>query len=263
MVYSTKLYIGGVSHFDPLCRESLIKWLKSLSIKEKTPASFIANENSRKNEEAIAEDFLLTDIDVFIGGGLDKFTKREDGRDLTLELEENGYTVTRSLEEMSTVTSGKLAAFTAEGSNPMVSKGRGDMLAQATKKALDILSQDKDGFFIMIEGSQIDWASHANDQENTIAETLDFDRAIKVALDFAKEDGETLVVITADHETGGMIILSGNMEEGTVKTKFTTGGHTGVPVPVYSFGPGEELFSGIFENTGFKERFIEACGLTE
>lgn len=233
------------------------------AITHATPASFIANESSRKNYEAIAEDFLKTDIDIFIGGGLNHFSKRKDGRDLTIDLEDKGYTVTRSIEEMASVTSGKLAAFTADVHNPKVLEGRGDMLSLATKKALEILSQDKDGFFMMIEGSQIDWASHANDQDGIISEILDFDKAIKIALDFAREDGETLVVITADHETGGMVILGGNIEEGTVKTKFTTGGHTGVPIPVYSYGPGEELFSGIFDNTGFKERFIEAYGLSD
>lgn len=228
-----------------------------------TPAAFIANDSSRNNYEAIAEDFLLTDIDVFIGGGLDHFTEREDGRDLTRELEAKGYQVTRSMDELSLVSSGKLAGFTSVEANPKYLNGRGDMLPLATKKALDILSQDEDGFFVMIEGSQIDWACHDNDQENAVAETLDFDRAIDVALAFAKENGETLVVITGDHETGGMSILSGNPQDSIVEVKFTTGDHTGVPIPVYAFGPHAEYFTGIYENTTFKEKFLNAWGLTE
>ncbi len=231
------------------------------TITHATPATFIANDTSRGNYEAIALDFLLTDIDVFIGGGLDNFTKREDGRDLTKELEEKGYTVTRSMGELAGVTDGKLAAFTAEGSNPRATEGRGDMLAIATKKALELLSQNEKGFFIMIEGSQIDWGGHDNDQDYVVTETLDFDKAVKVALDFAKADGETLVVITADHETGGMIVLNGDFDSGSVETVFTTGGHTGQLIPVYSYGPFAELFTGIFENTGFKERFEKAWGI--
>lgn len=233
------------------------------TITHATPAAFIANDTSRSNYEAIAADFLQTDIDLFIGGGLDHFTKRKDSVDLTKELEAKGYAVTRTMEELAEVTSGKVAGFTANGANPKVLEGRGDMLPIATQKALDILSQDNDGFFIMIEGSQIDWACHDNDQENTLAETLDFDKTIKVALDFARENGETLLVITGDHETGGLSIMNGNLDEGTVMMKFTTGGHTGVPIPVYAFGPGAEKFTGIYENTAFKEKFIQAWGLTE
>ncbi len=233
------------------------------TITHATPAAFIANDTLRKNYQAIAADFLLTDIDVFIGGGLDDFTKREDKRDLTKELEEKGYTIARNLDEVKAFTKGKLAGFTADGANPGALDGRGDMLPEATKKALEILSQDEDGFFIMIEGSQIDWASHANDQEKTIAETLDFDKAVQVALDFAKEDGETLVVITADHETGGMVVLEGDYEKATTKVAFSTHGHTGMMVPVYSYGPGAELFTGIFDNTEYKEKFISVCDLKE
>ena len=98
-------------------------------------------------------------------------------------------------------------------------------------------------------------------QDYVLTETLDFDKAIKVALDFAKMDGETLVVITADHETGGMIVLNGDFDSGSVETIFTTADHTGQPIPVYSYGPGAELFTGIFENTGFKERFMKAWGI--
>ncbi len=233
------------------------------TITHATPAAFIANDTSRNNYEAIAADFLLTDIDVFIGGGLDHFTKRADGKDLTKEFEANGYTVTRNMEELAVVTSGKVAAFTAAGAAPGAKDGRGDILPVATQKALDILSQDEDGFFVMIEGSQIDWACHGGDQEGALAETLDFDKAIKAALDFAKLDGETLVVITGDHETGGVSILNGNFDEGTVEMKFTTGGHTGVLIPVYAYGPGADKFTGIYENTAFKEKFIQAWGLAE
>lgn len=230
------------------------------SVTHATPASFIANDTSRNNYEAIAADFLDTDVDVVIGGGLDHFTVRADGRDLTAELREKGYTVATSIEEFVDHKEGKFYALTAPVHNPRATEGRDDMLPFATDKALELLSQSEEGFFLMIEGSQIDWGGHANDQDYVVTETLDFDRAVKEVLDFAKEDGNTLVVITADHETGGMMILDGDLEAGTVKTVFTTGGHTGSMIPVYTYGPGAEKFTGIFDNTEFKEKFIAAYG---
>ncbi len=233
------------------------------AITHATPAAFIANEASRNNYEAIAADFLKTDIDLFIGGGLDHFTKREDGRDLTEILRNNGYTVTSGQDAYLDHVSGKLAAFTAAVHNPGMPDGREDMLPRATEKALEILSQDEDGFFVMIEGSQIDWGGHANDQNYVVTETLDFFKAVELALDFAEKDGETLVVVTADHETGGMVVLNADDKNRTVQTVFTTGGHTGIMIPVYASGPGAELFTGIYDNTSFKEKFIAALGLSE
>ncbi|MEX2371299.1 MAG: alkaline phosphatase [Bacteroidales bacterium] len=237
--------------------------VSSSAITHATPAAFIANEASRNDYEAIAADFLKTDIDLFIGGGLNHFTKREDGMDLTKDLMANGYTIATSVEEFLAHTSGKLAALTAPEHNPRMLDGRGDMLPAATKKAIELLSQQENGFFVMIEGSMIDWGGHANDQEYVLTETIDFNETIKVALDFAKKDGETLVVITGDHETGGMVVIKGDPVNKTVETAFTTGGHTGTLIPVYSYGPGAELFTGIFDNTDFKQKFIDALGVGE
>ncbi|HDR68481.1 MAG TPA: alkaline phosphatase, partial [Bacteroidaceae bacterium] len=133
-----------------------------------------------------------------------------------------------------------------------------DVLERATEKALELLSTNENGFFIMIEGSQIDWGGHDNDETYVVEETLDFDRCIKIALDFARENGETLVVVTSDHETGGMVVLDGNDATGEIRTTFTTGGHTASLIPVLAYGPGADLFTGIYENTGFFERFLEA-----
>lgn len=235
--------------------------ISTSGITHATPASFIANEKSRNDYENIAADFLKTDIDLFIGGGLDHFNNREDERDLTKELAEKGYAVATNLEEVIQVQSGKLAGFTAAGHNPRVTEGRDGMLPKATKKGIELLSQNSKGFFMMVEGSQIDWGGHGNDEDYVLTETMDFFDAVQAALDFAKEDGETLVVITADHETGGMMILNGDFEKKNVKTTFTTNGHTGIMVPVYAYGPGAELFTGIYENTQFKEKFLEAWGL--
>ena len=113
----------------------------------------------------------------------------------------------------------------------------------------------------MVEGSQIDWAGHSNDIEQIIRETLDFDKTIGKVLDFAEKDGNTLVVITADHETGGLTLTDGSIEKGKVKAKFSTKGHSGVPVPVFAFGPGAEEFTGFMENTDFKGKIAKLLNL--
>ena len=112
---------------------------------------------------------------------------------------------------------------------------------------------------MMVEGSQIDWACHYNDQRMFLEEMTDFNRAVAKALDFASKDKETLVIVTGDHECGGMAINEGTMF-GKVNLEFTTNGHTGTMVPVYAYGPGAELFSGIYENTAIHDKMLEALG---
>jgi alkaline phosphatase len=116
-------------------------------------------------------------------------------------------------------------------------------------------------FFLMVEGSQIDWFGHSNSSDTLIAETIDFDNAIGKVLDFAERDGETLVIITADHETGGYAIVDGNLAEGRVIGKFNTGSHTGTMIPVFAYGPGAENFSGIYENTAIFHKILEVWNL--
>lgn len=218
------------------------------SITHATPASFIAHQASRSSYEDIAADFLNTDIDVFIGGGLDHFTKRKDGRDLTNELKSKGYEVEMDVKKIKKVKKGKLAGLTADVHNGRMGE-RGDMLTVATETALNILDNNKKGFFLMIEGSQIDWGGHAGSTIYVTEDMLDFDQVIGKALEFAAKDKETLIIVTADHETGGMAITGGDMQKGVVKAAFPTGGHTAVMVPVFSYGPGAEEFIGIMENT--------------
>lgn len=216
-----------------------------------TPASFIAHQVNRNMYEEIAADYLKTDIDVFIGGGRNHFEKRKDGRNLTSELKAKNYNVAYTLDEVKAVKSGKLAGLLYDNQNPAMPE-RGSMLPDATVAALDILDNSKKGFFLMIEGSQIDWAGHNNDLSHVIKEVLDFDQTIARVLDFAKRDKNTLVIVTADHETGGMTLLDGTFGSGQLTTVFTTKNHSGVPVPVFAFGPGAENFMGFMENTAMK-----------
>ena len=218
-----------------------------------TPASFIAHQVNRNMYDEIATDFLKTDIDVFIGGGRQYLEQRADNRNLTNELKAKNYKVAYTLDDVKTVKTGKLAGLLYEDQNPPMPE-RGKMLPEATMAAIDILDNNKKGFFLMIEGSQIDWASHDNNADQVKKEMLDFNETIARVLDYAEKHGNTLVVITADHETGGLSFPKGNIKSGTFDAAFSTKNHTGIPVPVYSFGPGAELFSGFMENTAMKNK---------
>ena len=155
------------------------------TITHATPASFIAHQPSRRMYEEIANDFLKTDIDVFIGGGKDNFTNRKDGRNLADSLSANDYQVVFDLDGLNAIKEGKIAGLLNAEAMPPYSKGRGEMLEPSALKAIEILNQNEAGFFLMIEGSQIDWGGHANDPEYVVSELLDFDKVIGIILDFA------------------------------------------------------------------------------
>jgi alkaline phosphatase len=225
-----------------------------------TPASFVAHQADRDWYEAIASDFLTTNIDVFIGGGSDNFNKRKDNVDLTKNLKEKGYKVVNGIDSISKITNGKLAGFTSAEHNLSKLKGRGDELPIATRTAINILDNDPDGFFLMVEGSQIDWGGHQNNTGYIVTEMLDFDKAVGIALEFAAKNKETLIVVTADHETGGFAIEDGNFNTGEVKGNFTRDDHTGVLVPVFAFGPGAHLFRGFHENTDIPKLISQLAG---
>jgi alkaline phosphatase len=229
------------------------------AITHATPASFIAHQPFRDMYEEIAADFLHSGIDVFIGGGYEHFEKRKDSLNYSDSLRDDGYTVLYNLNEIKKVKSGKLAGFTAPGHNIPLPK-RGEMLVPATETAIKILSKNKEGFFLMVEGSQIDWGGHGNNTAYIATETLDFDRAIGAALSFASNNKETLIIVTADHETGGMSINNGDFTTGFIEALFTTGGHTGVPVPVFAYGPGAEHFTGFIDNTDIAKIIMKLLG---
>lgn len=234
-----------------------------------TPASFIAHVAKRSDEEQIAEFFLKTEVDVFMGGGLKFFTQRKDGRDLTRELTQKGYTLIYDAKDIPTVQGDKVGALLAPAGLPTMHKGRGDFLPTATAKSLEILDrnakQSGKGFFIMVEGSQIDGGGHDNNALKIFEETIDFDNAVKVAFDFADKNPGTLVIVTADHETGGLSLPSGkpdfSLPDQGVKYEFATGGHTGIFVPIYAYGAGAQNFSTLMENTDIPKRIAKLLGL--
>ncbi len=233
-----------------------------------TPASFIAHQPLRKMYEEIAADFLKTEIDFFVGGGKKFFDRREkDERNLYQELENKGYFVSdyfkKDFDKINPNPSGPNFAYFTSDVDPLpVSQGR-DYLNDASKKACSFLSEraknKEQGFFLMIEGSQIDWGGHANNSDYIISEMIDFDETIGSILDFAEADGNTLVIVTADHETGGYAINPGSKMDSLV-TGFTTDYHTATLIPVFAYGPTAEDYMGIYENTAIFDKMKKSLG---
>lgn len=233
------------------------------SITHATPASFAAHDTSRRNYEAIAADFAGSGIDLFIGGGKNHFEKRADGANYSDSLRKEGYNVVYKLDDIEADSSQNTACLMAAIHPGSVLEGRGDYLSKATALALQKLSHNPKGFFIMVEGSQIDWGGHDKSTDYVVTEILDFDRIIGLAFDYADAHPGTLVIVTADHETGGLALMGGDIEKGTVQATFATDYHTAVMVPVFSYGTGAESFSGIYENTALFTKMMDYLGLRE
>ncbi|MBM7699265.1 alkaline phosphatase [Kurthia huakuii] len=179
-----------------------------------TPAAFGSHDESRKNMDAIADDYFdelvgkKHKIDVMLGGGKSNFV-RED-RDLTKEFEKAGFNYVTDKKALSKNSDAKLLGLFADGGlDKMIDRdSQTPSLRDMTTAALKQLKKDDDGFFLMIEGSQIDWAGHDNDIVGAMSEMKDFDAAFKKAVDYAKKDKNTLVIATADHSTGGFSVAA-------------------------------------------------------
>lgn len=214
-----------------------------------TPCDFCCHNIDRDKEEELVGDYPTSGVDFVFGGGAQKFTNRKDGRDIFKELQKKGYHVSRTLDDFFAYDkNSRIFAVPYDKDTPLPNE-RGDLLARASMKGISLMNQNKNGFFMMIEGSQLDDYGHFNQLDLLMKETLDFDQTVGEVMKWAAKDGETLVVVTADHETGGLTLVNGNKDEGRVECCFSSKDHTGAMVPVYAFGPGAENFTGIFENT--------------
>ena len=225
-----------------------------------TPAAFYAKVPHRKQYEDIAVQMAENPyLNLIIGGGMKYFNQRKDSLDLVARMEnELGWKVYDTLDNID-ITCKKYAVMANDNHMPPAAE-RGDFLPRAVKTALKTLDSAENGFFLMVEGSQIDFACHGHDSTWMMDEMLDFDYAIKVALDYAKEKGNTLVVVTADHETGGLTLPDPQGKYTNVVFDYSTGSHTCLPVLVYAFGPGAEQFTGWMQNTELKGKILNACG---
>jgi len=234
------------------------------SITHATPAAFIAHVDSREKQDIIAEQISQSGVDVLLGGGLGYFipksevnSKRNDEKNLIAELQKR-MTIVRSAKEFEKLGNiDTVAGFFATDHLPAATN-RKLQLSDLTQKAIEILSRNKNGFFLMVEGSQIDWAGHDNNQDYLINEMLDFDNAVGVGLKYAEKDSQTLIIVTADHETAGFAVHDGSVKDKKVtKSGFTTKEHTASMVPVFAYGPGSSVFAGMADNTIVGRAMIE------
>ena len=225
-----------------------------------TPCDFVAHNLDRNKEQDLILDYLNAPLDYVFGGGAKYFEHRDDGRNIFSELEKKGYRVARTLDELWRCKSGKIYAVPYPVDTPVPAE-RGDLLAKASLKGIDLLNHNKNGFFMMIEGSQLDDYGHFNQLDMLMQETLDFDQTIGAVMKWAAADGQTLVVVTADHQTGGPTVLGGDYHTGTVLVNFSTRDHSGTMVPVYAFGPGSENFTGFMDNTEIFWKIKRLLGL--
>ena len=262
---------------------------------EATPAAFYAGVTSRSMSFDIAKQFTESDVDVAIGAGLEPFIKRPDSLDLTATLINKGYDVHLDWKTVLNTTSkkfvgilpmgdvhrrnesGNTTASAADGAEVCLaaklaasSEENGDTtrlseptvyLEKATAKALEVLSNDnRQGFFLMIESAIIDGYGHNNDSEGMIEEMKEFDNTLRQLVAYVNQHPETLLVVTADHETGGTGVSYKSYEVGSttpVQLSFSTKGHTGTVVPVFAYGAGAEAFAGIMKNTDLPKKMEE------
>jgi alkaline phosphatase len=204
-----------------------------------TPASFYAHQKDRSDIKEIATDLGKSKLSLFIGGNGNVF--RDKG---ILK----GFTIIDDLGEIGQSKLDRIGHFLAEGKVPGVLEGRGNQLAEATKNGLEFLKSKDRPFFLMVEGAQIDSNGHLNNVPGIVAEGIDFDKAIAEAVKFADASKNTLVIVTADHETSGFSIPQGNMGHKTIEGDFTTHDHTATMVPIFAYGPHSEEFQGVYEN---------------
>ena len=237
-----------------------------------TPGSFFAHQPSRKLMNQIGSDFVngiansddhgiaemggqlkvgeqfvnSGSIDVAIGGGRQYFD--------TTVLKVAGYAIGTGNVAMNSLQNSKrrVVFYDDQPAPPKAHEGRnsnGMYLANASESLMKTMYLNPKGSFTMIEGSQVDWAGHEMDSTYLMAEMEDFDQAIRRVLAMAKADKNTLVIVTADHETGGLSLVGWDKKVMQPAMHFSTDHHTGIPVPVFAYGPGAEAFAGAYQNT--------------
>ena len=242
------------------------------SITHATPACFYAHVTDRDMHDDIAAQLIDSGVDFFAGGGLNYFTHREDGRNLYAELQEKNYHLD-SIGLSPTNLNRKNGYLLAPDALPSKVEGRESFLPDATRVGLDYFTRQEEPFFFLVEGSYIDWAGHAENDTMLIREVADFDETLGVLLDYVDEHPNTLLVVTADHETGGVslakqyesqIIFGQRKEVPTeLAVSFNSNQHSAELVPIFAKGPGEDQFLGFYQNNEIYHRLAELLELSE
>lgn len=224
-----------------------------------TPAAFYAHVPNRGQGDDIAAQLIASRVNIAFGGAPSSFIPkvegragRDDGRDLLADARKRGIDVVSNPQEMAQAKSDRVIGVFADESMPP--------LADMTAKAIAVVSRNPRGFFVMVEHSWPDKGGHGNNPGQVVTGVRELNDALKAALDFAKADGNTLIVVTADHETGGLAIQNPDDKNPGFKPQWTGGGHTGNMVAIYAFGPGSERFSGTHDNTEIPRIFADLWG---
>jgi alkaline phosphatase len=217
-----------------------------------TPAAFYAHRKDRSDEDGLMTDLLQSSLTLLIGGG-NAFLERE--------MPKAGFELMSGTGDMAHSKADRVALFLSQNGVPSVREGRGNLLAEATKQGLAFLAAKNTPFLLMVEAAQIDSYGHGNDVGGIITEGIDFDRAITEAITFADAHEDTLVLVTADHETSGFSLPQGHMGNRSVEGDFTTDDHTGIMVPLFAYGPQSHLFQGVYENTAVHAKMLKALDI--
>ena len=266
--YKTYNMAVGVD-MDTVVRENIVEFLSKMgyltgviatsSITDATPAGFYAHQPERYMQKEIAMDLVQSDIDFFAGGGI-KYFLDTSGVD---HFKENGIDVNFSrLKKIKKPQPGDRYGFLLQADRlKTMSEGRKDFLTKSSSIAIDFLSTGDRGYFLMIESSQIDWAGHGNQVEYMISEMNDFEQTVKSVMDYAEADGNTLVIVTADHETGGFTLGAAGengygADYSVINPTFASTNHSAALVPVLAYGPGAKNFIGIYENTEIFHKLV-------
>ena len=228
------------------------------NIADATPAAFYGHSAERDNSDEITRWLLNGKLNLLTGSGMRVLTNRNDNVDMINDLKSKaGYTIQTSINEINS-TKGKVICID-ERMGRATTKETLSLLSDATRQAIQKLSDESDkGFFLMVEGAKIDNAGHNNSLPYAMLEMLSFDLAVAEALRFADSNGETLVIVTGDHETGGMTLIDGNEKTGHITVQFMTDDHTPVMLPVLVYGPGASKFTGVYQNTEIYHKVKDA-----
>lgn len=228
------------------------------NIADATPAAFYGHSTERDSSDLITRYLLKKKLNLLVGGGTTVFTDRRDG--LNINDFKKDYEVVHDVQQIKNIADPLLCVDNLmEQAATQETIG---LLADVTGSAIEkLIKESKKGFFLMVEGAKIDYAGHSNSLAGTVSEMLSFDLAVAEALKFADTNGETLVIVTSDHETGGLVLIDGDQEKGLITARFTTDDHTPAMLPLYAYGPGAQFFTGTYWNYDIANKIIELLQL--
>jgi len=236
------------------------------SITDATPASFLTHVPARSMHTEIASQLINKKPNILVGDGREYFvpqntegSERKDDINLIDSALSKGFFIANTSDEYFNSNS-KHVLYLLDYPRVDIDKSV-PSLASLTKKAIELISEDDKPFFLVVEGSQIDWAGHDNSEEGIINQVVEFDNAVKEGLRFAENNGETLILVTADHETGGLTIVGYDKEKEDYLVNFSSKGHTSIHVPIFAYGPSAFLFSGFMDNTQISQKIAKAISI--